>query len=78
MPFAQNHNVPSLATIVLKATEIGARMESTQRSQGADLLLNPPVQQFGMTNLKAFDQIVEAGYQYAAEVLEKRDKKTPR
>lgn len=72
LPFARNYNVPSLATIVLKATEIGARMEATQRSQGADMLLNPPVRQFGMTNFKAFDQIVEAGYDYAAREFEKR------
>jgi hypothetical protein len=35
----------------------------------ADLLLKPPVRQFGMTEVRAFDRIVEAGYAHAMEVL---------
>jgi len=35
------------------------------------MLLHPPVRQFGLTNVSAFDQIVETGYQYAKSELQK-------
>jgi len=37
----------------------------------ADLLLRPPVDMFGLTDIKSFDKIVEAGYAHASENLEK-------
>ncbi len=36
-----------------------ARMREAGRQ--ADLLLRPPVRQFGMTEVRAFDRIVQAG-----------------
>jgi predicted acylesterase/phospholipase RssA len=37
----------------------------------ADLLLRPPVRQFGLTDVKAFEKIVETGYQYARSELKR-------
>jgi len=71
-PFGDRYHVPSLAAIVLESTEIGARFEAGRRGAGANLLLSPPVRQFDMTNFKAFDQLVEAGYEYACAELERR------
>ncbi len=36
----------------------------------ADLLIDPKVRRFGMTDVKSFDQIVQAGYERASELLE--------
>jgi hypothetical protein len=36
----------------------------------ADLLIDPQVRRFGMTDVKSFDQIVQAGYERASELLE--------
>jgi predicted acylesterase/phospholipase RssA len=65
LPFFRKYRVPSLATTILKATEIGTLAQVRQSGQLADLLLQPPVRKFGLTDVKAFDRIVEAGYQYA-------------
>jgi len=71
LPFMRNYRVPSLATTILKATEIGTQQQVRAAGKRADLLLRPPVRQFGLTNVKAFEQIVETGYQYARSELEK-------
>lgn len=71
LPFMRTYRVPSLATTMLKATEIGTQQQVRASGQQADLLLQPPVRQFGLTNVKAFEQIVETGYRYARSELEK-------
>jgi len=71
LPFMRKYRVPSLATTMLKATEIGTQQRVRKAGQQADLLLRPPVRQFGLTNVAAFDQIVETGYEYAKSELQK-------
>ncbi len=69
LPFTQKYRVPALSTVMLKATELGTIAHVNEMGKQADLLLNPPVRKFGMTEIKAFDQIVETGYAYAKEQL---------
>jgi len=69
LPFTKKYRVAALSTILLKATELGTLERVTQMSKQADLLLNPPVRKFGMTDMKAFDQIVDAGYEHAREKI---------
>ena len=40
-----------------------------------DLLIQPHLTQVSMLNWKAFDTVVEAGYQTTMEVLEQRERK---
>lgn len=69
-PFARRYRVPGLVTLLLKSAEVGT-LERVQRlGAEADLLINPDVRRFGMTEVKAFDRIVEAGYDKAKECLE--------
>ena len=69
LPFTQKHRVPAISTIMLKATELGTMERVNELGRQADLLLNPPVRKFGMTEVKAFDQIVETSYSYAKEQI---------
>jgi NTE family protein len=69
LPFARKYRVPGLATVLLKATELGTLERVRKLGQQADLLLRPPVRKFGMTEVKAFDRIVQAGYEEAMAQL---------
>jgi NTE family protein len=69
LPFTRKYRVPGLATIMLKATELGTLTHVREVGKQADLLLQPPVRKFGLTEIKAFDQIVAAGYEYARDEL---------
>ena len=71
LPFMRKYRVPSLATTILKATEIGTRQAVKASGGHADLLLRPPVRKFGLTNVSAFEEIVETGYHYAKSELKK-------
>jgi len=69
LPFTRRYRVPGLATVLLKATELGTLHQVRAASARADLLLQPPVRRFGMTEVKAFDRIVAAGYDSAREAI---------
>jgi NTE family protein len=69
LPFARKYRVPGLSTVLLKATELGTLERVRQLGRQADLLLHPPVRQFGMTEVKSFDRIIQAGYDHARTEL---------
>lgn len=69
LPFAERYRVPSLATLILRSTEIGTLVQARQRGAAADLLITPDVRQFRMTDVKAFDAIVERGYEAGRKSL---------
>ncbi len=69
LPFMRTLRVPRLMTTLLKSTELGSLTRVQELGQRADLLLRPPVRKFGMTEVKAFDQMVDVTYYYALEEL---------
>ena len=70
LPFARKYRTPGMSTIMLKATELGTLHNVRAMGAQADLLLQPPVRRFGLTEVKAFDRIVEAGYEHAKTEIE--------
>ncbi len=70
LPFTPRYRVPKLISILLKSTEAGTLEEVRRLGRMADLLIDPDIRQFGMTDVKSFDHIVQAGYQRACELLE--------
>jgi predicted acylesterase/phospholipase RssA/CRP-like cAMP-binding protein len=70
LPFLRRQQTPGLATAILRSTEIGALAHARERGLQADLLIAPPVDDFGITDIEAFDEIVEAGYREAKIRLE--------
>jgi predicted acylesterase/phospholipase RssA/CRP-like cAMP-binding protein len=69
LPFSRRYRVPGFSTVMLKATELGTMARMREAGRQADLLLKPPVRQFGMTEVRAFDRIVQAGYEHAMAEL---------
>jgi len=69
LPFSRKYRVPGFSTVMLKATELGTMARMREAGRQADLLLKPPVRRFGMTEVRAFDRIVQAGYEHAMAEL---------
>jgi len=69
LPWTKQHGVPSLATVMLKAAEIGAKLQARRLASNADLVLRPPVQQYDLTDVRSFDRIVKAGHEYAVQEI---------
>jgi predicted acylesterase/phospholipase RssA/CRP-like cAMP-binding protein len=70
LPFTRRYRVPSFMSIMLKATEVGTMTAVRAAGDRADLLLRPPVSRFSITDVRAFDRIVDAGYEDARQAIE--------
>jgi predicted acylesterase/phospholipase RssA/CRP-like cAMP-binding protein len=69
LPFGRRYRVPGLSTILLKSIELGTIDRTESLAAQADLLITPPVRQFGMMEVQSFDAIVNAGYEEATRAL---------
>jgi predicted acylesterase/phospholipase RssA len=69
LPFGRRYRVPGLLSVMLKAAEIGTMAAAREAGRRADLLIRPDVGRFSMTDVKAFDAIVAAGYASGREAL---------
>lgn len=70
LPFVRRYRVPGLADVTLRSSDIGMLIHARPMGAQADLLLQPPVQDFAMNDPSQFDAIVEAGYRHAMQALE--------
>lgn len=71
MPGKRKHRVPGVISVLMKSAEIGTATKMRELAASADLLLRPPVDKFGLTDIKSFDRIVNVGYEHAKEQLAK-------
>jgi hypothetical protein len=69
LPFARKLQVPSIVTLMMKATVVASAVHSKSVRTEATLLLNPPLGRFGLLAMGDFEEIVEVGYQHACERL---------
>ncbi|MDX1480602.1 MAG: cyclic nucleotide-binding and patatin-like phospholipase domain-containing protein [Woeseiaceae bacterium] len=70
-PGQRQYRVPGVLSILMKSAEIGTAARMRDMANRADLLIRPPVDKFGLTDVRNFDRIVEAGYRHTADVLER-------
>lgn len=68
----QGADIPGLATLLFKATEVANRKRTNQLAEQADVLFQPPVKNFSLLKVDHFDAVVRAGYDHAVEVLASR------
>jgi NTE family protein len=67
LPMGKRYRVPGLMTVMLKSTELATMAQVKAQGARASLLLSPDVRRFGLTEVKAFERIVQAGYEEAKE-----------
>jgi predicted acylesterase/phospholipase RssA len=68
-PFKKSAQVPRMIDTLLRATESA----SGRHGYHADLVLRPPVQDFGILEFDVYPKIVTAGYEYARQRLAEWD-----
>ena len=71
VPFMKKIPVPTIADIMMRTNFLASIRESEIVKKEVDLYLQPPVENFNVLDFKSFDRIVEAGYEYTAQHLEK-------
>ena len=72
LPFADDgiESPPGIFEVILRSSMISSSNQTQRNRSIADVYLNPPVENFGLLEFKSFDEIVEAGYDYANRVLD--------
>ncbi len=68
-PFAKRKKVPGVASMMLKAIELGTRKRVQELGERADLLLRPPIQRFNMIDVNQYDDLVQTGHESSLEPL---------
>ena len=63
-------NVPNIVDLLMRATMVGSIHQTNAVKTAADIYLQPPVARFKLLDFKAFDEIVQVGYEYARKKLE--------
>jgi NTE family protein/lysophospholipid hydrolase len=69
-PFMKKVEVPPLASVLMRTTLLGSASKQNLMARQADLVIRPPLEQFGLLEFKSYEQIVEIGYKHALEELE--------
>jgi len=69
-PGRTKFRVPGVVSVLMKSAEIGTAARMRETAASADLLIRPPVDGFGLTDIGNFDRIVNAGYRHARTVIE--------
>ncbi len=67
LPTRRRPSVPNIFTLMIKASLVASAAHSRSMRSQADLVLRPPVGSFGLLDVRAFDRLVEVGYQHARE-----------
>ena len=70
LPFVKKVDVPNIAALLLRTTEVSSNQRAVEVKRDADVCLRPPIDKFGILDFESIDQIVEAGYRYTMERLE--------
>jgi len=67
LPWKQRLEVPGILESLIAASTISGSATGTD----ADLIIRPPVAEFGFMDFAACDDIVEAGYRHAVDLFER-------
>jgi NTE family protein len=68
---SRKYKLPSLGAVLMDSTILYSASRQKQARQSVDIFLNPSLGRYGMLEWKAFEKIVELGYQQAKETLAK-------
>jgi len=74
-PWAEPLHVPTIQAILGRTMGIRRMQEMNELTRSVDLYLHPPVDEFGVFDMKSFDRIIEIGYNYARPKIEEWLKK---
>lgn len=78
IPSRRNKIIPGLAALLFKATEVANRKRTVALAASADVLFQPPVQDFDLLRVDHFDEVVGVGYAHARDLLnESADESQP-
>ncbi|HEX7953011.1 MAG TPA: hypothetical protein VF523_08110, partial [Burkholderiales bacterium] len=78
LPFAARIEMPHIVDVLIRTTDVSSSQKTRDVKKIADLCLRPPIDDYGVLQFEALDEIAEVGYRYArARLQELRQKRPP-
>jgi len=67
--------IPTIGAVILRATELASvrRHRDMIAAAGVDLALRPPVERYGVLDFTAAGELIDVGYRYTLEELQRAD-----
>jgi NTE family protein/lysophospholipid hydrolase len=69
LPFVKPIEVPLIAEVLLRTTDVASSQKTREVKLDADVCLRPPIDRYGILQFELLDEIVDVGYRYAMEQL---------
>ncbi|MCP4132528.1 MAG: cyclic nucleotide-binding domain-containing protein [bacterium] len=69
IPFKKRIDVPTIKDLLVQSTMLSSVQKKKMVKREADIYLQPPVDRFNVMDMEAYEDIAEAGYQYAKEKI---------
>ena len=69
-PFAKPIELPNIVNLMMRTTLLASVQKTETVKKQVDLYIQPPVGRFGLMQFEAFEDIRDAGYRHAREILE--------
>lgn len=66
-----NRGLPRIGSIILNSTLLASTAKRHEALEMLDLHFNPDLLKFGISDFKSYDKIVQLGYEYGTEFLQK-------
>ncbi|WP_410971967.1 hypothetical protein, partial [Salmonella sp. SAL4445] len=60
---------PSIADVLIRATDVSSSQKTREVKRNADLCLRPPIDGYGVLAFELLDEIVDVGYRYGKDKL---------
>jgi predicted acylesterase/phospholipase RssA/CRP-like cAMP-binding protein len=76
-PLMKKIEVPSLIDIIMRVTGLNSIKKIQYEERLSDLIINPPLEKFGLLAFSEMDKIIDLGYRYAKDVINQLKTKDP-
>jgi NTE family protein/lysophospholipid hydrolase len=78
LPFAARIEMPHIVDVLIRTTDVSSSQKTRDVKRIADVCLRPPIDDYGVLQFEALDEIAEVGYRYARAKLQELRQKRPR
>ena len=76
-PLMDAIKVPSIIDIITRVSGLNSTKQVQREEQLSDLIINPPLEKFGLLAFSEMDHIIDLGYQYTRDVINQLKTKDP-
>ncbi|MEO8157902.1 MAG: hypothetical protein ABI648_08910, partial [Betaproteobacteria bacterium] len=63
-------DMPHIVDVLIRTTDVSSSQKTREVKKNADVCLRPPIDDYGVLQFEALDEIADVGYRYAKGKIE--------